>query len=132
MAADADKALTLVRDYARLQDIIQGARKRIGDALEGCPGINGFRKEEEPLDLGDDGPPSSAPTERAMNDAVHLSQWYSADEDEYGRREYPDPSEAECPHCWAAHQVVQERKRARKALGAVKGSMRKLGRKVAA
>lgn len=122
----AGDALHLVIEYARLQDQIDGARKRIGDALHGCPGVSGHRHEVESGDV--DGEPYEAPTKRAMKDEPHLAGWYRPDVDQYDHRVYSEPSEAECPHCWAAHQVVQERKRARRALGSVKGRMRKLGR----
>lgn len=127
---NAAVALELVGEYARLQDLIHGTRKRIGDALELCPGIRGHRKEEESFPGFDGGEAFTAPTERAMADVTHLSQWYTPDNDGEGRTTWGEPDRDECPHCFAAHEVVQQRRGAKRQLGSVKGRMRKLGRKV--
>lgn len=124
----AELALALLQEYARLQDLIAGTRKRIGDNLELCPGVAGHRHEEEPCELF--GEAFTVPTERSMADTTHLAEWYRSDTDEHGRTVWGDPDADECPHCFSAHEVVQERKRAKRALGAVKGRMRKLGKKL--
>lgn len=126
----AEVALELVREYARLQDLIHGTRERIGAALELCPGVKGHRHEVEAFEATPWSDAGTAPTERASADVTHLSKWYTPVND--GDDCYwPEPDRNECPHCWAAHEVVQERRRAKRALGSIKGRIRKLGRAAA-
>ncbi len=117
-----DKALALVQRYSELHWSIQAARARIARHLDACPGIKGKRQEKDPEWGG--------MSHDAMADEIHLKEWYRPGlrDDGCGGAEehWPTPGEeqrAECPHCFAAHLVVKERKAARRQLGAVKAAM---------
>ena len=131
-----EKALELVGRYARLTHSIAACKKRIGDELERCPGLKGFRLETRHYEAIDSdhvfGPIEAhdAPTDRAMRDQdTHLSIWYAKDYGELGEYGFErftvgEGDEAtDCPHCFAAHLIVQERKALRKQLSTVKGAM---------
>jgi hypothetical protein len=118
----ADKALELVQRYSALQWTIRACRARIGRELDKCRGVKGKRLETEGR--------YNDPTPEAQADQdTHLKGWYTPEEvdDNYSPRlEYQSIGEIEreeCPHCYAAHLIVQERKAARKAFGAVKAAM---------
>lgn len=119
-----DKALELVGRYARLTRQIKDCSKRIGDAIEKCCGLSGFRGSQEWLAA------ASGFDDKGRDKDVHLWHWYQPKEsgNEYSGPYlvWPEPGEdeaAECPHCWAAHLAVQERKQARRQLAAVRGAM---------
>lgn len=116
-------AIELVSRYAELTQSIADCKPKIADALERCPGFNGHRLEV--------GGPFKMPTDRSRNDVTHLSEWYAADRDDEGRLEFMEVTDVEaetCPHCYAAHLVIQERKGLRRQLGTVKGQMTKFGK----
>lgn len=122
-----NKALELVGRYACLTRQIKDCKRRIGEALELCHGISGKRQE-----LDQWGVPAH---ERELDNKnreidLHLVEWYKPYDT--GDHYYPTWSwheindlehEPECPHCYAAHLAIQERKQARKQLGAVKAAM---------
>lgn len=130
-------AVDLVGKYARLTHAIKACKGRIGAELDKCPGLKGFRLERatERCDwlhimVGDS-------TKAAQDDQdTHLSVWYSKDYGEWEDRGVPtfvrfdigsgDEPE-ECPACYAAHLIVQERKAMRRQLASVKGAMTRLG-----
>jgi hypothetical protein len=135
----AEKALELVGRYARLTKAIRGCKKRIGECLDKCHGLNGKRLEtftQGSFDGGADFGFVEAYemlTDAAMQDQdTHLKVWYGK---EYGETEDhgcpvfvhftvgEGDEEEECPHCYAAHLIVQERKGLRRQLAAVKGAM---------
>lgn len=132
-------AVDLVNRYSRLTKAIAACRKRIGEHLDLCNGLQGFRRETERSPGFDGGPDvgwiddsSEIPTPRSQNDQdTHLKGWYdgSGRETNYDGDGYlPIESQKdECPHCWAAHLVVEERKVLRRQLGAVKGAMTRIG-----
>lgn len=129
-----EKALELVRRYSRLTRSIKTLDRRIGDAIELCHGISGKRQEidrwgfplhERELD-----------TKNREID-VHLYSWYKPYTADSGAM-YPSLAwhqineakhKKECPHCYAAHLAIQERKAARKSLASVKGAMTRHGGK---
>ena len=128
------KALELVERYSRLHLAIKACKQRIGEQLEKCQGQNGWRKETETYRFED--ADWTAPTERATTDETHLPLWYRPEVVEYDHgspyeppevrnvyREIGAKEQAECPHCYAAHLVIQERKAMRRQLSAVKGAM---------
>lgn len=123
------KALELVERYSRLHHAIAGCKPRIGDHLEQCHGQKGYRKETE-FHCGFDGNGSfEAPTRRSDDDQeTHLPLWYkptiNADdyEPELRYRDIGSAEQAECPHCFAAHLVIQERKALKRQFAAVKGA----------
>lgn len=137
MPIKPETAVDLVGKYARLTLAIKGCKARIGAELDKCPGLKGKRLEvaTERCDWlhiipGD-------PTKEAQDDQdTHLKLWYSKDYGEWEDHGYPhfrrftigDGDEAEeCPACYAAHQIVQERKVLRGQLGHVKAAMTRLG-----
>lgn len=118
-----EKALELVERYSRLTRAIADCGRRIGESLERCRGISGKRG----------GPFAEHRADaRGRNLDLHLTDWYTPD---VGGNEWSGPinvymeiteeQEAECPHCYAAHLAIRERKELRKKLGAVKGAMTK-------
>jgi hypothetical protein len=119
-----EKALELVGRYARLTHSIAACKKRIAAELDKCPGQAGRRlgtytdlTDVEVFGVVD------------ASDETHLAAWYAKDYGEPGefgfeRFTVGEGDEAtDCPHCFAAHLIVQERKALRKQLSTVKGSM---------
>lgn len=125
----AAKALELVMRFSALTQAIKSMPTRIGDELEKCHGLKGFRHETEPQEFA--GETLHLPTERSNGDSeTHLKGWYTPDVsygcDGEGNLVYTDVGEeerAECPHCYAAHMLIQDRKTLRRQLGAVKAAM---------
>lgn len=118
-----EKALELVERYSRLTRGIADCGRRIGESLELCAGISGKRGY----------PFAERRTDAKGRDLdLHLTGWYTPD---VGGNEWSGPinvymeiteeQKAECPHCYAAHIAIRERKELRKKLGAVKGAMTK-------
>ncbi|HEU6454003.1 MAG TPA: hypothetical protein VN201_00910 [Roseateles sp.] len=137
MPIKPETAVDLVGKYARLTHAIKACKGRIGVELDKCPGLKGKRLERatEYCDWlcvmpGD-------PTKAAQDDQdTHLKVWYSKDYGEWEDHGYPhfrrftigegDEPE-ECPACYAAHLIVQERKALRSQLAHVKAAMTRLG-----
>lgn len=116
----AEKALELVESYSSLTKQIKDCKKRIGDNLSLCNGISGHK-----LNLQIDQP---EPDSKGRDTDLHLTQWYAPERvSQYGGLQYQDIScdehGEECPHCYAAHLAIQDRKEARKRLGYVKAVM---------
>jgi hypothetical protein len=126
-----EKALELVGRYARLTKQIKDCKKRIGDSLELCQGINGSRlPRQTPYGLlREDHPEHFDRKNRDMR--MHIWNWYQPEIGECGSTvwESIDKHEhgSECPHCYAAHLAIQERKAARIQLGHVRAAMSKGG-----
>ena len=115
-----DKALDLVRRVSSLQWEIRAAKARIGRGLDKCQGLKGKRHEKDGW---------RGYTQAAQDDQdTHLKHWYMPEKLDEGGRDYieiGDDEREECPHCYAAHLIVQERKAVRKAFGCVKAAMTK-------
>ena len=132
-----ETALKLVSDYSALTRAIRECKKEIGDNLDLCNGLKGFRRETEMI------PPDeylaegyAQPTDRSCDDQeIHLTGWYKPETHCYGHESDPslvylkigEEQHAECPHCYGAHMAIQKRKALRRRLGAVKAAMTKLG-----
>lgn len=119
-----DKALELVGRYARLTKQIKDCKRRIGEHLELCNGISGKRNEMVNGMFVNHRETDSKNRELDL----HLTQWYTPDwQGDYGEQpvyeEIGEWSGEECPHCYAAHLAIQERKAARRALGVVKATI---------
>ena len=121
----AYKALDLVKRYSHLVREIKRLKDRIHEQMQACKGIDEQRDALGFYKLDSKG--------RGLN--MHLWNWYEpfvGDNPEYDQLEYNDVTleehGAECPHCYAAHLAIQERKQARKALGIVKRSMTVMGK----
>lgn len=129
----------LVRRYAELTEAIKTCKQGIGAALELCPGVKGHRHEVEtpiPCIMGGKafvfGPSQS---KRAIDDVTHLSEWYRPITDKDGETGWTEvtPEHAlECPHCYAAHLLTQDRKAQRRRLSTVKAQITKAGKLPAA
>lgn len=121
-----DKALELVHRYSELTWAIRACASRIAVALDQCAGLDGKRLvrrrscESPPWQYAGD--IDSEENEKR----THLREWYRPDIGFDGDPTYIriDADEhAECRHCYTAHIAIQDRKAARKALGAVKAAM---------
>lgn len=129
-----EKALELVERYSRLTRGVADCGRRIGGHLDLCRGINGDR-----LAVDENGWPTHYPELDAKNrdKGLHLWAWYQPEIIDDGTMSPTrvwehvgaDIHGAECPHCYAAHLAIQERKQLRKQLGAVKGAMTKAVKK---
>jgi hypothetical protein len=125
-----EAALNLVKSYSTLTRAIKACKKEIGEHLDLCNGLKGFRHEEEPISPGSS---FTVPTKRAEADQdTHLKGWYTAESGdyEYSGVQYLTIGQEEadeCAHCYAAHQVIQRRKVLRRQLAGVKGAMTKGG-----
>jgi hypothetical protein len=123
------KALRACAEYARLSTENKRLTKAIGDALDGCPGVNG-KRDSSVLEDG-------RTVYGGDHDDMHLKSAYTPDtmDDGFGGAEVSWLSDKEireeiacCPACLAAHEAIQARKAARKSLGAVKRHITMLGR----
>lgn len=120
----AEKALELVGRYARLTKAIKVATKNIGSNLDLCNGFSGNRLKNI---LSWNAPDIDVDSKGREKD-LHLVSWYTPQPSgDYGRPEWEVITAEEhqpiCPHCYAAHLAVEQRKAARQALGSVKRSM---------
>ena len=106
----SQKALMLVRRWARLTRGIKASTMQIARHLEACPRQAALRAQSFNL------------TALAEPPDVHLKEWYGR-----YRRGRPKPAtlEQECPACWAAHLEVEKRLALRRQLIALKGAMSK-------
>lgn len=120
-----EKALELVGRYSRLTKQMKDCKLRIGEHLELCKGISGKRQEVDQFGI----PTHNRDTDGKNREIdIHLTQWYTPDwQGDYGDQPVYDDigewSAEECPHCYAAHLAIQERKSARKELGYVKAAI---------
>lgn len=134
------KALELVQRYSVLKRAINGCKPRIGAHLDQCKGLKGHRLDvikHPSQDLGGFFGVSGEweePTKEAQNDQeTHLSVWYHKDYGEPGEHGFwrytvGEGDEAEeCPHCFAAHKIIEERKELRKQLSHVTRAMTRFG-----
>lgn len=118
--APEQRALAACRELAAATGEVKRISKVIGDNLSACPMM------KDPIEFNERGP------------ATHLSQAYASENVEndsgYGmHKEWMEPSDAleiisACPHCLAAHNAIQERKVARRRLGAARRAVTMIGR----
>lgn len=133
-----EKALELVNRYSFLTRAISGCKTRIGACLDQCKGLKGHRLDviKHPGFNGGDFigliEPFDEPTKEAQNDQeTHLSVWYHKDYGEPGEHGFwrytvgEGNESEECQACFAAHQIIEERKELRRQLSYVKGAMTK-------
>lgn len=125
-------AIDLVNRFATVTRRITAIKGEIGEALEQCKGLAGFRRETEYVAELD----AHLPTERADADQdTHLKKWLTMVEtmgsqpDDVRLVPYPvgEAERATCPHCYRAIQLIRERKELRRQLGAVKAAMTRHG-----
>ena len=123
-----EKALELVLRYGHNRRTIEALGRQIGEHLERCRGLDGKRLECDKYGL----PLRQRDTDNKGRDtSSHLWHWYQPDVTADATMNptlvweqiTANDHGAECPHCYAAHVAIQERKAARKALAAVKAAM---------
>lgn len=130
---NGSKATDLVQRYSHHTRQIKALGKKIFENLDLCNGPDGDR-----LAVKDDGSlVHDRDTDKKCRDmSVHLWDWYHPEvieETQYtdGGLVYQkitaEEHGAECPHCYAAHMAIQERKAHRRKLGTVKAAMTKGG-----
>ena len=100
----ANKHAEACLNYALKAAAIKRLTREISAALDNCAGVRG----DIIINCGD-----------SSDDETHLHYYYA-------RRQ--DPEGIDCPHCLAAHGLVQQRKKARLALGAAKRWVVMLGK----
>lgn len=106
------KALAACRDYVHWQAEIKRLSGAIGGHLYKCH--------------------KNRPSDEAVSE-THLAEAYRPDIDEY-RTTYLRPDEVfeflreVCPHCLAAHGLIQERKKAKQKFGAAKRWVARIGK----
>lgn len=110
-----EKALQLVRNYAETQRHIHDCKKRIGKALNKCSGISGERGKHW---LVGGREPQYDDKNRDLD--LHITHWYWPYKVENVREEVHKP---QCEHCYEAHLAIEERKKAKRSLGAIKAAM---------
>lgn len=111
------KALAACRELVAAQGVVKAISKRIGDHLSACEGTN---MDEAAIERGDP--------------RTHLAQAYEPETVE--NDSYPGTHKEwnnlylldDCPHCLAAHHAIQERKLAKKRLGAARRVVSLIGR----
>lgn len=113
------KALKACQRYAELSHLIREAKKGIGEHLDKCPGVMGTLQRDYFLFVGAEGP--------SEDDRTHLREFFT-DYVDYAMRRAAAQDLKDCPHCQAAYDLVQARKRYRQQLGAAKRFILKIGK----
>lgn len=120
----SEKALKACADYARINAEIKQLTKEIGEHIGKCPGVNGDLQAAE----------DSGWYARANKDRTHLKEAYTPDIQGFPpERVFMEDADileflGECPHCLAAHTLIQARKSAKKRFAVVKRSIGAIGR----
>lgn len=123
-----EKALELVLRYSLHVNSIKTLTAAISDGLDACKGINADRQLKDSYGCLTYQPQHDR---KGRDTGTHLWNWYQKNwyNPEYDEMQYEkiteDTHKKECPHCYAAHIAIQERKEHRKKLGHVKGAMTK-------
>jgi len=123
-----NNASELVLRYGMLTKQIKDCTRKIGESLDLCQGINGTRiPKQTPFGFYREDHPDHFDSKN-RDKRTHLWNWYQPDwQGGYGEEpvyeEIGEWSAEECPHCYAAHLAIQDRKTARKSLGNVKAAM---------
>lgn len=125
------RAVAAVKGLAVARAEVERLTKAIGEALAKCPGVNGGFMLALPDEFG-------STWQKDPNDITHLKSVYAPEksESQYRQLDYLDDDEVvyrlteECPHCLLAHQLVKQRRVARKRLGRAKATVTNLGREL--
>lgn len=123
-SVDAVKALAVARAE------VERLTKAIGAELAKCKGINGGLVLQPRESFG-----VVMYEQKDPNDITHLKYAYHPEvsESQYRRYDYMDDDEVccyleeECPHCLLAHQLVKQRRIARKKHGRAKATVTSIG-----
>lgn len=123
-----EKALDLVLRYSLHGKAIKTLTTAISDNLALCNGINSDRQLKDSYGCFIYLPDTDS---NGRDKGTHLWNWYQPTwyNPDYDAVQYEEITEdihqKICPHCYAAHIAIQERKEHRKKLGHVKGAMTK-------
>ena len=120
-----ERAKELIQEYADVNRKIKDTKSQIGSALDKCQGISGKRKNGISLDF-EDSEPTHDSKGRELD--LHLTQWYTPRytpdwDDEVYLKITAKEHGVQCPHCYAAHLLIQDRKKLRRRFGTIKGTM---------
>lgn len=114
----SDKYQAAIVEYRNANLAVRSLSRRIGEHLSACQEAAIAAHDEIPED----------------GKSPHLKEAYSYEPDGMydWQRCYDDPAEdylkEACPHCYAAHFLIQERKEARLRLGVAKRRLMAIGR----
>lgn len=104
----------------------------MGDHIEACKGFSGVRGELKDGSFWElKHQPEYDSKSRDMD--VHLYSWYKPEigdvdgEPGYIYQKIDDSYADKCPHCYAAHLLIQRRKAAKRELATCKGAMTRFG-----
>lgn len=126
-----ETAIKLITSYSNLTRGIADAKKRIGVHMDLCKGYSGKRGDVDAQ--GWPVAPRGEEDQKGREKDMHLWTWYQPEWDDYENPSYEKITQEihgqQCPHCYAAHLAIQERKAMRKSLGSVKAAMTRLGSK---
>ena len=115
-----ERAKELIQEYSWVNRALKHTKASIGIALSNCKGISGKRKEDPSLSF-------ETHDSKGRELDLHLTQWYTPYVDYYNELEYneitPEEHGVECKHCYAAHMLIQDRKKLKKRFGTIKGTM---------
>lgn len=119
------RALKACRELYLANQAIKRVSEQIGSCLNSCY-----------ADFLNKNPVDKFPFITSKPHVTHLEQAYASEKDDGGRTVWLDSDEvdevlAECPHCKRAHQLIQERKKLRMALGIAKRRVTMIGRNAA-
>lgn len=117
-----EKALAACIEMVAAKNEVKRLTKMIGESLEGC--FNEWNKEN---------------SHASHDHETHLKMAYAFEDVERDgggcgmKRVWLDDDEkmeiiSECPHCLAAHNAIQDRKKARKRLGNARRNITMIGR----
>lgn len=120
-----ERAKELIQEYADVNRKIKDTKSQIGSVLDKCQGVNGKRNGLINIDF-EDSVPTHDSKGRELN--LHLTQWYTPRhtpdwDDEVYLKITAKEHGVQCPHCYAAHLLIQDRKKLRRRFGAIKGTM---------
>jgi len=124
-----NKALDLVRNYSLYTKQIKALKAIIGNSMDKCKGFSGKRGD---LDENFCAVHPRDGDHKGREKDLHLWAWYQPEvtgDGYYSEFELTyqkitkEKHGTECPHCYASHLAIQERKAARKSLGGVKAAM---------
>lgn len=123
-----ERAKELIQEYADVNRKIKDTKSQIGSALDKCQGISGNRKDGYTVYVDENVTHDS----KGRDLDLHLTYWYKpmCGEDYEAIYEFITEEEhgIECRHCYAAHLLIQDRKKLRKMFGTIKGIMSRSSR----
>jgi len=113
------RAIEVCRRYVEAQELVKCLTRKIGNALRQCPQWE---------DVGDDGVHSNNHLRRALQSSRYVVDWDGETQVDYASADTMNKRLAECPHCLAAYDLIQQRKEARQVFGRAKAMITRIGR----